>query len=534
VTGLDWWRDAVIYQIYPRSFKDTDGDGIGDLPGIIARLDYLAGSPGSLGVDAIWLSPFYPSPLADFGYDVADYTSVDPRLGTLDDFRSLIKEAHARDLRVILDWVPNHTSDQHPWFLDARASRSSERRDWYVWRPSRVDGQPPNNWMADFAEVGPAWSFDDHTQEWYLHSFTPHQPDLDWDNPDVRAAMYETLEFWLDLGVDGFRIDVVNKLGKDPTLGDNPEPIVGPGLPSHGRRHDEDWDSTFGRLREINELIKTRGDRMTVGEVYVMSLERLAEYVGPDRLDLAHNFVFMNLPWQADVFRDTIAETDRRFGAEWPAWCLGNHDHSRPASRFGGEDQARAAALLLLTLRGTPFIYQGDELGLTDLEIADGRRLDVAGRDRCRGPQPWSPPTTDDPGGGFTTGSPWLPLPVDAVTRNVRTQVSDPDSMFHLHRHLVALRREHIALRRGGFEALDLDGQLLGFLRTHGADRLASFINFDRQPVELDCAAADLHGSAEVIASSRGPVGVIRRIDLCRLRVESHEAILVRLPDGTS
>jgi alpha-glucosidase len=386
--------------------------------------------------------------------------------------------------------------------------------------------------MADFAEVGPAWSFDEHTQEWYLHSFTRHQPDLDWDNPDVRAAMYETLDFWLDVGVDGFRIDVVNKLGKDPDLADNPELIVGPGMPSRGRRHDEDWDSTFDRLREIHDRIKRHGDRMTVGEVYVMSLERLARYVRPDRLDLAHNFVFMNLPWRADAFRDTIVETDTRFGAEWPAWCLGNHDHSRPASRFGGEAQARAAALLLLTLRGTPFIYQGDELGLTDLEIADGRRLDVAGRDRCRGPQPWRSPTSDDPGAGFTTGIPWLPLAADAETRNVQAQASEPDSMFNLHRHLIALRREHVALRRGGFEALDLDGRLLGFKRTHADERLVSLINFDRQPVDLDCAAADLHGPAEVIASSSGAVGAVRRIDLCHLRVEPYEAILVRLPEA--
>ena len=281
-----WWQGAAIYQIYPRSFADSGGDGIGDLPGITARLDYLK----RLGIDAIWLSPFFPSPMADFGYDVADYTDVDPQFGTLADFDAMLAEAHARGIRVIIDWVPNHSSDQHPWFLESRRGRDSDKRDWYVWRDPAPGGGPPNAWVSNFRAVGPAWTFDDASGQYYLHSFLPEQPELNWENPEVRAAMAETLRFWLDRGVDGFRIDVVFKLAKDPALGDN-EP---------GRRHDQDWVPTIhDRLRELRRVVDEYDDRMLVGEVYLDDLPRVAAYINSgEELHLAHNFVFVRLPWR--------------------------------------------------------------------------------------------------------------------------------------------------------------------------------------------------------------------------------------------
>jgi alpha-glucosidase len=533
VSERPWWRDAVFYQVYLRSFRDSDGDGVGDLAGVIERLDYLRGGPDALDVDALWLCPFYPSPLADFGYDIADFTAVDEQLGTLDDFRRLLEEAHRRDLKVIIDWVPNHTSDQHPWFVESRSSRSNPKRDWYVWRPPRADGAPPNNWMADFRNVGPAWSLDADSGEWYLHSFTPRQPDLNWDNPDVREAMHDTLRFWLNLGVDGFRMDVVNKIGKDPALADNSNAVVGPGPASRGRRHDEDWESTFERITEIRAVVKAYDDAVTVGEVYVLSLQRLARYVSPGQLDLAHNFVFMNLPWKAAAFRATVDETDALFGQRWPSWCLGNHDHSRVASRYADdgydEGRARAAAVLQFALRGTPFIYQGEELGLVDLAIPTDALLDVDGRDRFRGPQPWGPPSSEGAAAGFSSGTPWLPLGPDAETRNARGLSARPESILQLYRTLIQLRRDTSSLRRGSYRSVDAGHDLFGFIRTFRRQRVLAIVNFGRGPAVFRCAAADLHGSAEVLAGSR-PGAAPGRIDLCHLRVAPDEALLIRLP----
>jgi alpha-glucosidase len=302
-----WWQGAVVYEIYPRSFADADGDGVGDLRGVVAHLDYLASGPDGLGVDAIWLTPFYPSGGVDGGYDVTDYCRVDPAYGTLEDFDHLVAQAHRRGLRVIVDWVPNHTSDRHPWFVEARASREAPRRDWYVWADGR-DGEPPNNWLSAFDEVGPAWSYDDATGQWYLHSYSAHQPDLNWDNPSLRAAMADVLRCWLRRGVDGFRIDAADGLGKDPERADNPWPITKPTRESAGRRHDEDWDTIFERLAELRHVADGFSDRLLVGEVYVLDQARLAEYVAPGRLHLAHDFSLMREAWSADGFR-RIVET---------------------------------------------------------------------------------------------------------------------------------------------------------------------------------------------------------------------------------
>jgi alpha-glucosidase len=480
---LRWWQRGPIYQIYPRSFSDSNGDGVGDLRGITQRLDYLARGDHGLGVEAIWLSPFYPSPMADFGYDVADYTNVDPLFGTMADFDRLVEEAHGRDIRVLVDWVPNHTSNQHPWFLESRSGRSSPKRDWYVWRDPGPDGGPPNNWRSAFKAVGPSWTLDESTGQYYLHSFTPEQPDLNWDNPDVEAAMHDVLRFWLDRGIDGFRIDVVQKLAKDPALGDN-EPNL---------RHDEDWPTIHERLRRIRDVVDSYDDRMLVGEVYLFDLQRLVSYIeSGDQLDLAHNFVFVHLPWDAQAIRQSVEQfEDLARRTAWPAWFLANHDHPRVASRFAddlpgsGARRARLAALLISTLRGTPFIYQGEELGLPDAEIPPESVVDVDGRDPERAPIPWSPPSKAGPGAGFTSGQPWLPLPGDAEHLSVSSQLADPDSTLHFVRRLIALRAREPALQGGRQRSLDVDAAVFCFMRELDDRRFLVALNFTSREVRL-------------------------------------------------
>jgi alpha-glucosidase len=486
----EWWRSGVVYQIYPRSFMDSGGDGVGDLRGITGRLDHLV----ALGVDALWLSPFYRSPMADFGYDIADHTDVDPVFGTLADADALIAGAHERGLRVIVDLVPNHTSDRHPWFTASRSSRDDPRRDWYVWRDA-----PPNDWRSEFGG-GPAWTHDPPTDQWYLHSFLPEQPDLNWDHPDVEAAVFDVMRFWLRRGVDGFRIDVVHKLGKDPELGDD-EP---------GRPHREDWPSVHPRLRRLRAVLEEfDGDRVAVGEVYLLDQRRLAAYVtGQDELHLAHNFVFLNLPWDAAAFRATIDEFEELVAeGGWPAWCLDNHDHSRTATRYGPA-RARVAAVLLLTLRGTPFLFQGAELGLPDGEVPPDRVVDVDGRDPERAPIPWEP----GPHAGFTTGEPWLPLVEDADALCAARQRRDDGSALELTRRLARLRAATPALVTGDQLAVDLGPDVLAFQRTDGAERWLVAVNFAPDPVPLPAGEA-------AIASGPGRPGVLA----------GREAVLLRL-----
>jgi alpha-glucosidase len=404
-----WWADAVVYQIYPRSFKDSDGDGIGDLDGIRSRLDHLAW----LGVDALWMSPIYPSPLADFGYDVSDYTAIDPVFGGFAEFDALVEEAHARRLRVLMDVVPCHTSIEHPWFR--------EHPDWYIWRDE------PNNWVSAFG--GSAWTR--RGERFYLHSFYPEQPDLDWRNPEVVAAMQEVLRFWLARGVDGYRIDAIDRLLKDKELRDEPPATEPFGLPL------TDEERTLARVYSVNApdtgeaLAKIRaacGDAFLVGEVYLPSA-KWQPYL--EHLDVAFAFELLHSPWEVEPLRRAIDATTRRPGA---AWVMSNHDFGRLATRFGAEN-ARAAALLLLTLPGTAFLYQGDEIGQREGPLGE-TRYDRAGRDRHRHPMQW----TGDSKGGFTTGEPWLPL-IDPHLHNVADQRDDPDSMLALVRRLIELRR---------------------------------------------------------------------------------------------
>jgi alpha-glucosidase len=429
-----WWNDAVVYQIYPRSFQDSNGDGVGDLAGVRERLDHLAW----LGVDALWLSPFYPSPLADFGYDVSNYTAVDPVFGTLEDFDALVADAHDRRLRVLIDLVACHTSIEHPWFR--------EHPDWYIWSP--VDG-PPNNWVAAFG--GSAWSRDEASGRWYLHSFYPEQPDLDWRNPEVVAAMQDVVRFWLDRGADGFRLDAIDRLIKDDRLRDDP-PATTP-FPLPQRPEVAALDHVYSRNRPeaiqcLRALREAAGDAFLVGEVFLPT-SGYSPYL--EVLDSVFAFEFLFAPWEAERLQAAIgpaAELGR------VAWVMSNHDFDRLASRLG-EENVRDAASLLLTLPGTAFIYQGDEIGLPN---GPGHEppYDRAGRDRLRHPMQWDPA----PAGGFTTGEPWLPL-LDPATRNVEDQRADPGSLLHEYRRLI----EHRRSLGSGFRLLDASPGILAYER---------------------------------------------------------------------
>jgi alpha-glucosidase len=488
LAGGDWWRPAVIYQVYPRSFADSGGDGVGDLPGITGRLDYLAG----LGVDAVWLSPFYASPMADSGYDITDHCAVDPVFGTLADFDGLLAAAHARGLRVLVDFVPNHTSDRHRWFAESRSSRVSRRRDWYVWADPAPGGGPPNNWLSTFPATGSAWTLDEPTGQYYLHSYTTAQPDLNWHNAEVRAAMAGVLRFWLDRGVDGFRIDAAHRLIKDPALAGNPAHIAGARTalaPGAQRLRHIDQPGVHTVLRELRAVVAGYGgDRLLLGEVGVADPARWAAYYGrDDELMLPLNFGFWSQPFTAAGFRTAVDTTEGVLppGA-WPVYALGNHDLPRLASRYDGgrhgQARARLAAMLLLTLRGTPLLYYGDEIGMTDVSIPPESAVDPDGRDPARTPMQWD--ATDS--AGFTTGRPWLPIPASARTVNVAGERDEPGSLLNLYRDLIRLRRGHPALRGGDYQPLaSAQPALYAYLRRTGDQRILVTLNLGDQPRDL-------------------------------------------------
>jgi glycosidase len=492
---VSWWQHGVVYQIYPRSFQDASGDGVGDLEGIRRRLDHLAW----LGVDAIWISPFYPSPMADFGYDVSDYCDVDPLFGTLADYDRLLADAHARGLRVVVDWVPNHTSDRHPWFVESRASRTSAKRGWYVWRDAGPDGAPPNNWLSVFG--GSAWEPDPASGQRYLHSFLKQQPDLDWREPAVVRAMHDVLRFWLDRGTDGFRIDVVHRIAKDPALRDNPPNPDAP-APFRGtylgqlHLHDENHPDVHAMLREIRRVVDGYGDRMLVGEVYLFDPQEVARYLGRgDELHLAFNFSFLRAAWGAEAFRREVERFERLCPPEgWPTWVLSNHDVPRHASRHDhprlGDARARAAAMLLLTLRGTPFLYYGEEIGMRDVPIPEERMQDPLARtlhprlcrDPARTPMRWE----EGPGFGFTHGTPWLPPGPQPPGTDVATQRADRTSLLWLYKDLLALRRASPALHRGAFAALPAPEGVFAFERRHEEEVARVAINFADAPCRVE------------------------------------------------
>jgi len=519
----EWWRSAVFYQVYPWSFQDSDGDGVGDLAGILRRLDHLDdGTERSLGVDAIWLSPFYRSPMVDFGYDVADHREVDPRFGTLQDFDALVDGCHARGIRVVIDFVPNHTSDRHPWFLESRSQRSSAKRDWYVWADPAPDGGPPNGWLSEFplgGEPTPAWTFDPGSGQYYLHSFLPQQPDLNWLNPAVREAMEDVLRFWLERGVDGFRMDAVHRIGHDPHLRDNVE-----GEP----RRDQDLELAHEVLRGFRRVLDAYG-AMSVGEVYLLDPERMIRYYGDgsDELHLAFNFWFLRQPWSARAFRESAERFESLLPAgAWPDYTLSNHDHSRAISRYDerglGPARARVAAMMLLTLRGTPFLYYGEEIGMPDVPVPRERWLDPVGRDACRSPMRWEP----GPRGGFTTGEPWLPIG-DAPGVDVRSQDGDPASMLALYRRLLWFRRRSRALRSGGIAFLDAEQDVFAFERRAQDERLLVVLNFSEHPARASLRGLPPEGGLEV---STDPGRAAGAVSLRPLDLEGLEGAIVRLP----
>jgi alpha-glucosidase len=533
-TAKLWWRDGVIYQVYPRSFQDSNGDGVGDLAGILARLDYLA----ALGVDAVWISPFYPSPMADFGYDVADYTGVDPLFGTLADFDTLLAGIHARGLKLILDFVPNHSSDQHPWFLQSRSSRDNPKRDWYLWRDAALDGGPPNNWMSNFG--GPAWTWDERTQQYYYHSFLPEQPDLNWRNPAVRDAIFNAMRFWLDKGVDGFRMDVLWLLIKDDQFRSNPpnpEFTGGSSFWSILPTYTADQPETHEIVRQMRALLEQYNERVLIGEIY-LPLNELVRYYGPSGThtketphlvgaQMPFNFHLIQTAWQASL----IAELIRNYEAAlptgaWPNWVLGNHDQHRLATRIG-HAQARVAAVLILTLRGTPTLYYGDELGMPDASISPAEVRDPAeknqpglglGRDPERSPMLWD----RSAGAGFTTANhPWLPLIEDHTNLNVATEQDDQSSMLNLYRKLLALRRATPALHAGGVSQVSAVDGVLSFVRSDAITRYQIVLNLTPEPHTVPT----IHGSLILSSSldrNQGPIG--ESYDL-----RSNEAILIEL-----
>ncbi|WP_292066526.1 alpha-glucosidase [Brevundimonas sp. UBA7664] len=489
----EWWRGAVIYQVYPRSFADTNGDGVGDLPGVTAHLDHIA----SLGVDGVWLSPFFTSPMKDFGYDVADYCDVDPVFGTLADFDRLIARAHQLGLKIITDLVFAHTSDKHVWFAESRQSRSGPKADWYVWADAKPDGSPPSNWQSVFG--GPAWTWDARRGQYYMHNFLPEQPQLNLHNPAVQDSLLEVARFWLDRGVDGFRFDAINFSMHDPKLTDNPP--LPPGGPRtrpfdfQDKVHNQSQPGIVDFLARIRALTDSYGGRFSVAEVAGDHAEREMQAFtrGEGHLNSAYGFLYLYAPTlERQLVRMGAEAWHGRDGQGWPSWTFSNHDAPRAISRWaGGRDlnaMARMAMLLLMTLRGNVFIYQGEELALPQGEVPFDRLVDpeaianwprTLGRDGARTPIPWR---ADQPWAGFSTVEPWLPLDPRHVDLAVDRQEADPHAMLHVTRRLVALRKSHPALVRGEMHMLESDGDILCFERVSDDERLVCVFNLGHEP----------------------------------------------------
>lgn len=528
-----WWKKGVVYQIYPRSYQDSNGDGIGDLNGILSRIDYIH---ETLGVDAIWLSPIYPSPMADFGYDIADYCDVDPMFGDLAAFDRLVAAAHERGLKVIVDYVPNHTSDRHSWFIESRSSRDNPKRDWYIWRDPKPDGSEPNNWGGFFG--GPAWTLDKVTGQYYLHQFVPEQPELNWRNPEVVKAMLDVLRFWMKRGVDGFRMDVVGLLIKDAELRDNPPNPNAPAdlLPNDifGRQlhtYSEDQEEVHGLIKQIRATLDEFPDTVGIGELWG-ELPRWVRYYGEngDELQLPFNFRLMWQPWSAEAMRRSVDDLEAAVPAfGWPNYVLGNHDQIRLATRFGGQPQARVAAMLLLTLRGTPTVYYGDEIGLENGVIPPHKIQDPQGinlgahrsRDVSRTPMQWDASEN----AGFSKGEPWLPTSADAATRNVAAQLGDPDSILALYRRMLTYRKGSTALQIGSYRPLDTSASgVFTYLREHDGQRVLVALNFTGKPWRL--ALPELGRGRVAVATSATRAG---EVDLGDLALDAHEGVVIEL-----
>jgi alpha-glucosidase len=529
-----WWEGAVIYQAYPRSFADANGDGIGDLAGIRERLDHLRGTDASLGVDAVWLSPIYPSPLHDFGYDVSDYCDVAAEYGTLADFDALVAAAHERGLRLLMDLVPCHTSVEHPWFVSARSSRDDPRRDWYVWADPAPDDGPPSNWESVFG--GSAWEWDAATEQFYLHTFYREQPNLNWRNPQVAEAMAEVMRFWFDRGVDGFRVDAIFAAAHDALLRDNPPLRRAHMIPGFGGDvgHDPLWSMARPEVHDVIRDLRSVADefpgRLLVGEAY-LPVEELAGYLGHGRDDefhLAFDFELLHSPWEYQHLALAIERSEALHPpGVWPTYALSNHDQSRHATRWGA-DRARAAAFMLLMLRGVAVLYMGEELGMTDApaELLPDPPFDRAGRDAMRTPMQWDAA----PGGGFSTGRPWLPL-VDHTTRNVAAQRDDPASLLSLYRDLITARRDSEALRRGTHRSFfDVAPDVLCWLREAENERVLVLLNTGDGARACTLDRVAVRAGAVLVATSdrRG------RMALDAVTLEPFEGVAVRLDEAES
>jgi len=516
-----WWKRAVFYEIYPRSFQDSDGDGVGDLDGITSRLEYLA----RLGVDAVWITPFYPSPQVDFGYDVSDYEAVDPQFGTLADFDRLIKEAHRRKIKVVIDFVLNHTSDQHPFFKESRSSRENPKRDWYIWRDPRPDGSRPNNWSSSFGPV--AWTLDEQTGQFYYHYFYPQQPELNWRNPEVERRMFETVRFWLRRGADGFRLDAVNYLFEDPRLRDNPVlPELRPGTTTGEHLQEKKYNRDLPEVQDVMVRLRAFNDRVNpasvlIGEAYVPKWEELMRYYGPadNGVHLPFNFFLIMEPARthldANVFRSVVEASEKALRGRWTTYVLSNHDNPRHYDRYGDGAHndliAKLAATMLLTLRGSPFLYYGEEIGMVTTEpktideVRDpvGRRYWPAnkGRDGERTPMQWDA----SPNAGFTRGTPWLPVPPSARAKNVGAQEDDPNSLLNFYRQLIALRRRAPALLDGEYASLGEDPKLFAYWRKSRTQTMVVALNMSGEARTLNLGGGGLSASDFRVALSSRP-----------------------------
>jgi alpha-glucosidase len=534
--GEDWWKRAVFYQVYPRSFMDSNDDGIGDLPGIISRLDYLNdGSTGSLGIDAVWFSPFFRSPDCDYGYDISDYCDIDPRFGTLEDFDRLLEEAHKRKIMVMLDLVVNHTSHLHPWFLESRASRENQKRNWYIWKDGLKSGtRPPNNWRNNF--FGPAWTLDENTDQYYLHSFLKEQPDLNWANPEVREAISGVIKFWLERGVDGFRLDVAHIYCKDEKFRSNPPFFArsaikdGPRLSDRSlsanimkllslpelqvRKYNIHQPETHEVLRQFRRIFDTFPARTSVGEIIAEDPALVASYYGFQNDELHMNFYFeiLNCRWKAGAFRRCIDRWEKALPeGGWPAYTFSNHDVVRSISRYGrnvkGDRRARLLALMLLTLRGTPFIYYGEELAMKEAVIPKKILKDPIGlkwypfhrgRDGCRTPMQWN----SREHAGFSKIEPWLPVGPEQEKRNVEGQMKDPSSQLNLVKKLIRIRKSMPALTDGNYRSLTegISGSCFCYLRETESQSIVICLNLSQRRQEFNLEKAN--GNNRLIIST--------------------------------
>ncbi|MFD2998923.1 alpha-amylase family glycosyl hydrolase [Pontibacter toksunensis] len=481
-----WWHEGIIYQIYPRSFQDSDGDGVGDLKGIISRLDYLKW----LGITAIWVSPIYPSPMADFGYDISDYCAIHPLFGDMDDFDELLRQVHERDMKLILDLVPNHTSNQHPWFQESKSSRDNPKRDWYLWEDPAEDGSEPNNWLSVFG--GSGWEWDEHTQQYYYHAFLKEQPDLNWRNPEVQQAMFNVMRFWLNKGVDGFRVDVMWHMVKDKELRDNPP---NPDYQEHMSTYEKvvpvystDQPEVHEIVAKMREVTNSYDARLIIGEIY-LPIHRLVTYYGPNNsgVHLPFNFMLVNADWNAKKLSLKIAEYEAAIPkGGWPNWVIGNHDQPRITSRVG-YSQAKVAGMLLLTLRGTPTMYYGDELGMRDVpippdEVQDPQGLNMPDKDLSRDPERTPMQWDSSENAGFTDGKPWLRLPDNFRRVNVEAQREDDYSMLTFYRNLIRLRQKEPALHIGDYAPVISGGSLLSYIRKHEGRQFLIILNLSHKP----------------------------------------------------